>query len=98
MPLVQIVHLQVRPDALDAFLSEAAANVRASRQEPGVLQFDLLQKQDDPHAFMLIEIYTDIAALEAHRQTPHFARWLEKGLPTLHGDRLRVLYNTVEIA
>ncbi len=97
MPIAQIVHLQVRRDALDTFLSEASANIRASRQEPGVIQFDLLQKQDDPCAFILYEMYTNNAALEAHRNTPHFARWVEKGVPTLQGERVRVLYQPVEV-
>ncbi|MEJ5223846.1 MAG: putative quinol monooxygenase [Anaerolineales bacterium] len=97
MPLAQIVHLDVQPDKLAEFLSEAAANARASRLEPGVLQFDLLQHAEMPTKFMLYEIYTDAAALEAHRATPHFARWLERGVPLLTGERVRVLYHPLDV-
>lgn len=97
MPLAQIVHLEAQPDKLDEFLAEATANARASRQEPGVIQFDLLQQIESPTKFLLYEIYASTAALEAHRQTPHFARWLERGVPLLAGERVRVLYQTVDV-
>lgn len=97
MPIAQIVHLEVRPEKLEEFLAEAAANVRASRQEPGVIQFDLLQQAEAPARFMLYEVYTDPAALEAHRQTPHFSRWLERGVPLLAGERVRVLYQVMDL-
>jgi quinol monooxygenase YgiN len=45
---------------------------------------------------MFYEVYRDMPSLEAHRSTPHFKRWLEKGVPLLVGDRLRVLYSPVE--
>lgn len=93
--LIQVVYLEVQTDKLEAFLAEARANVQASRAEAGVTQFDLLQQSDSPHRFMLYEVYRDEAALEAHRQTPHFQRWVERGLPLLTGERVRVLYHQV---
>ncbi len=97
MPIAQIVHLEVRPEKLEEFLAEAAANIRASRQEPGVIQFDLLQQAEAPVKFMLYEIYNDSSALETHRQTPHFSRWLERGVPLLAGERVRVLYQMIDL-
>ncbi len=93
--LVQVVHLEVKPDKLEAFLAEATANLRASRLEPGVKQFDLLQQADSPTKFMLYEVYENETALEAHRLTPHFKHWVEHGVPLLAGDRLRTIYRNV---
>lgn len=90
--LVQVVYLEVQSEKLEAFLAEARANVQASRAEAGVIQFDLLQQIDSPLRFMLYEVYRDEAALEAHRHTPHFQRWVEKGVPLLTGERVRVMY------
>jgi autoinducer 2-degrading protein len=93
--LVQVVYLEVSPDKMDAFLAEATANVHASRQEPGVERFDLLQQADSSHKFMLYEVYTGPEALEAHRGTPHFKHWVEFGVPLLVGERVRVMYTLV---
>ena len=73
--LVVHVHVRVRPGAEDAFVSAALANAEASRREPGVLRFDLLQEREDPSRFLLVEIYRDEAAAAAHKQTGHYARW-----------------------
>jgi autoinducer 2-degrading protein len=93
--LIQVVYLEVQPEKLEAFLAEARANVQASRAEAGVIQFDLLQQNDAPTRFMLYEVYRDEAALETHRHTPHFQRWVERGVPLLTGERVRVLYREV---
>lgn len=92
---VQVVYLEVKPELLATFLAEATANAAESRKEPGVERFDLLQQADNPQRFMLYEVYQAESDLEAHRQTPHFKRWLEKGLPTLSGERVRIIYNLV---
>jgi quinol monooxygenase YgiN len=53
-----------------------AANAEASvRNEPGCLRFDVCSVAGDPHRFVLYELYTDAAAFEAHKASPHFAHW-----------------------
>ena len=94
---IQVVYLEVQPEKVDAFLAEATANARASRQEAGVVQFDLLRRADSPNKFMLYEVYRSPEALEAHRATPHFQRWLQVGVPLLTGERVRVLYEPVDL-
>lgn len=96
MPFVQVVYLEAQPERLEEFLREALDNAQASRAEEGVLQFDLLQQADSPTRFLLYEVYRDKAALEAHRATPHFARWVSHGVPLLTGERVRVLYRPME--
>ena len=36
-------------------------------------QFDVLQDEDDPDHAILVEVYADRAAYEAHRQNPRMA-------------------------
>jgi quinol monooxygenase YgiN len=36
------------------------------RREPGNIAFDCYQRQDEPHRFVVYEIYRDRAAFEAH--------------------------------
>ena len=73
--LIVHVHIQVKAEALDAFAVATRLNARASRLEPGVLRFDVLQQADDPTRFVLVEIYRDAAAQLAHRETAHYPVW-----------------------
>ena len=53
----------------------ACCSMRATsleREQGGCLRFDVHQDQHDPTLFLLIEIYRDEAAFEAHRNSAHF--------------------------
>lgn len=93
---IQVVYLEVQPEKVNEFIIEALANVNTSRKETGVKQFELIQRVDNPFKFMLYEVYLSQEAAEAHRQTPHFKRWLEAGIPLLTGDRIREIYREIE--
>lgn len=41
--------------------------------EPGCIQFTFSRAKDNDHFFTLAEFYVDEAALDAHRESPHFA-------------------------
>jgi autoinducer 2-degrading protein len=71
-----VVQMEVRPDRREEFLAGMTANAGASvRDEPGCLRFDVSAVANDPNRFFLYEIYTDAAAFEAHKASPHFALW-----------------------
>ena len=72
-----IVHVQVhvKPECVEAFRQASLVNARLSLQEPGIATFDLLQQQDDPTRFVLIEIYRSVEATAAHKATAHYAAW-----------------------
>ncbi len=50
--------------------------VESTRREPGCLMYVAHQKPGDPSTFFFYEQYRDEAALEAHRASPHFARFV----------------------
>ena len=73
-----VVQVEVQPDRREEFLAGIAANAEASvRDEPGCLRFDISSVAADPNRFFLYELYTDAAAFEAHKASPHFAQWRE---------------------
>ena len=94
---IQIISMEVQAGKNEALLAEARANARASRQEAGVIQFDVLQQSDDPNKFVLYEVYRSAEDAEAHRQTSHFKRWLEAGVPLLKSERMRQSYQEIEV-
>ncbi len=90
--LIVHVQVQVRPGAEDAFRSASLANVAASRREPGILRFELLADRDDPHRFLLIEVYRDAAAAAAHKETAHYAAWRDAVAELMAEPRRSVKY------
>lgn len=77
--VILLVTLQVKPEHLSEFLEVARHDAEHSeKDEPGCLRFDVSRDRDDPNRFYFYEVYRDEAALEAHRQTPHFRLYREK--------------------
>ena len=72
---VVFVHVHVKPEHRDDFLEASLENARQTIHEPGNLRFDVLQEVDDPDRFVLYEAYRDEAGMNAHKETPHYARW-----------------------
>lgn len=81
--LIVHVHVRVKPDALESFKAAALANAQASRREPGVVRFDLIQDRDEPTHFVLVEIYRGPEASAAHKETAHYATWRDTVAPMM---------------
>jgi autoinducer 2-degrading protein len=73
--LIVHVHVHVRPELVDAFRAASVENARNSVQEPGIARFDVIQQDDDPARFVLVEVYRSPAAAAAHKETAHYAAW-----------------------
>ncbi len=58
----------------------------ASRQEPGCLMYIVHRHRTDPRLFFIYEQYRNDAALEAHRQSPHFQEYAVAALKDI-GER-----------
>jgi quinol monooxygenase YgiN len=56
----------------EAIRSALIALTQGSRQEPGCVSYIPHFIADDPTTVLIYEQYTDEAALEHHRNTPHF--------------------------
>jgi quinol monooxygenase YgiN len=89
------VHIEVKPDRVEAFKAACIENSRNSLQEPGVARFDVLQQQDDPTRFLLVEVYRTADAPAAHKQTAHYQRWAETVADMMAVPRSSVKYDKV---
>src|SRR5262245_12163636 len=70
------VKVRIKPDERERFLRAIEIDALGSeRDELGCLRFNVLQDQQDPDVYYFFEVYRDEAALEAHRQAPHYAVW-----------------------
>ena len=73
-----LVTIQIKPEHREEFMESMLDDARGSvENEPGCLRFDVVQSQEDPNRLLLYEVYRDEAAIEAHRQAPHYLKWRE---------------------
>jgi len=75
MVLIVHVHVRVKPDQVEAFKAATVENARNSIREPGIARFDVIQQQDDPTRFVLVEVYRTVEDTVRHKQTAHYAKW-----------------------
>ena len=93
--LIVHVHVQVKPEFVEAFRLASLENARHSVQEPGIARFDVLQQADDPCRFVLVEAYRTPEATAAHKQTAHYAVWRDKVAGMMAEPRTSVKYSNV---
>src|SRR5690606_38338642 len=93
-----IVHVfvHVKDAHIEAFKRESAANATASRRESGVVRFDVLQSSADPTRFVLVEVYRDVEASLAHKETVHYATWRDAVAPMMASPRTNEKYVNVD--
>ncbi len=63
-----------------------------TRTEPGNLFYLVHRSTTDPRRFFIYEQYTDQAALDAHRASAYFARYVTNGLFPILESRTPELY------
>lgn len=89
---VVCVHVRVKPENREQFLQASVENAQQTIHEPGCLRFDVNQAADDPNRFVLYEVYVDEAGANAHKNTPHYARWRDTVAPWMAEPRQGVKY------
>ena len=89
------VHVQVKPDSVEAFQLATLTNARLSLLEPGILRFDVVQQTDDATKFVLIEVYRDAAANAAHKETMHYPVWRDAVEPMMAAPRTRYIFKNI---
>lgn len=93
--LIVQVFVHVVPVHVDAFVAATEANARASRQEPGVVRFDLLREEGTTDRFVLLEIYRTDDDPARHKETAHYATWKSAVEPWMASPRRSVKYRAV---
>ncbi len=93
--LVVHVHVRVKPEFVEAFKAATVENARQSVREPGIARFDVIQRQDDPARFVLVEVYRSVEATAAHKDTAHYARWRDSVADMMAEPRSSVKYSNI---
>lgn len=86
MAIGVIATLKVQPgkgDEFEAVFRDLAAQVRAN--EPGNKLYQVFKSRKDADTYIVMEIYADQSALEAHGKSDHFRAAGPKIGPTMGG-------------
>jgi quinol monooxygenase YgiN len=81
--LVVHVSVHVKADRIEDFKAATVENASQSVREPGIARFDVIQQQDDPSRFLLVEVYRTSADPARHKETPHYQKWRDAVEPMM---------------
>jgi autoinducer 2-degrading protein len=95
--LVVHVFVRVKPESIQEFIAATRANAEASLREPGVARFDVVQQQDDPCRFVLVEAYRTDSAPAEHKATAHYATWRDTVAPMMAEPRQSVRHTSIHL-
>jgi (4S)-4-hydroxy-5-phosphonooxypentane-2,3-dione isomerase len=75
-----IVHVfvQVKAEYVEAFKTATLENAKNSIKESGIARFDVVQQQDDPSKFVLVEVYRTADDPARHKETAHYQKWRDE--------------------
>lgn len=90
-----LVYVRVKPEYVDAFIEATLKNASSSVQEPGISRFDVIQQQDDPTRFVLVEVYKTNDAPGRHKETAHYQTWRATVTEMMADPRAGVKYNVI---
>jgi len=92
-----IVHVfvNVKPEHVEAFQSATLENASNSVREPGVARFDVIQQQDDPTRFLLVEVYRTPDDPAKHKETAHYQKWRDTVADMMAEPRTSIKYTNV---
>ncbi|HEQ71347.1 MAG TPA: antibiotic biosynthesis monooxygenase [Spirochaetia bacterium] len=89
------VHVHVKKEHIEGFKAASLENARHSVQEPGVARFDVLQQQDDPSRFVLVEVYRTQDDPARHKDTAHYKTWRDAVAPMMAEERTGLKFNNL---
>lgn len=89
------VHAHVKPEFVEAFKQATLENARQSVREPGVARFDVIQQQDDPTRFILVEVYRTPEDAAKHKETAHYPIWRDTVAEMMAEPRTSIKYTNI---
>ncbi len=78
--IIQSIHFTFAPEDADRAEAILRKLRERSREEDGVISFDVGRSEEKPNVFALWEEYKDKAALESHMASEHFQRLVIHGV------------------
>jgi (4S)-4-hydroxy-5-phosphonooxypentane-2,3-dione isomerase len=93
--LVVHVFVHVKPGQAEAFKAATVENARNSIEEDGIVRFDVVQQEDDPDRFVLVEVYRTVNDTVLHKETAHYLKWRDTVADMMAGLRTNLKYSNI---
>ena len=92
-----IVHVlvHVKEDKIEAFKKATIENAQNSVKEPGIARFDVVQQQENPSRFVLVEVYRTADDPGKHKETAHYKKWRDTVADMMAEPRQGIKLNNV---
>lgn len=93
--LIVHVFVHVKQEFVDDFRAATILNARNSVQEAGIARFDVIQQQDNPTRFVLVEVYRTADDPARHKETAHYATWRDTVAEMIAEPRTSIKYTNI---
>jgi (4S)-4-hydroxy-5-phosphonooxypentane-2,3-dione isomerase len=93
--LIVLVHVKVKPELVEEFRQVTIENASNSLKEAGIARFDVIQQEDDPTKFILVEVYKTADAPAAHKETAHYVQWRDAVAEMMAEPRQGIKYSNI---
>ena len=93
--LIVHVFVHVKADKVQEFRAASIENAQASIKEKGIARFDVIQQQDDPTRFVLVEVYRRADDPAKHKETEHYKKWRDTVADMMAEPRKSIKYTNV---
>jgi (4S)-4-hydroxy-5-phosphonooxypentane-2,3-dione isomerase len=92
---IVLVHVNVKTEFIEDFKLASSTNSINSRKEPGIARFDVIQNDEFPNRFILIEVYRTAQDPAKHKETDHYKKWKEVVEPMMAEPRQGVKFHNI---
>jgi len=93
--LILAVHVTILAGHEDEVLDAFRKLESETRREPGCIFYVVQRSRENPLHYLIYEQYTDEAALEAHRDSPHFKQYAAGGFYRFVEERRAELFDPI---
>jgi quinol monooxygenase YgiN len=93
--LILAVHVTIKAGHEDEVIDPFRKLEEETRREPGCIFYLVQRSRENPRRYLIYEQYTDDAALQTHRNSPHFLKYGTEGFYRFVEERQAELFNPI---
>ena len=93
--LIVHVFVHVKSNCIEAFNAASVENAQNSINEKGIARFDVIQQNDDPSRFLLVEVYRTENDPARHKETNHYKKWRDTVADMMQEPRSSIKYSNI---
>ena len=93
--LIVHVFVHVKSNCIEAFNAASVENAQNSINEKGIARFDVIQQNDDPRRFLLVEVYRTENDPARHKETNHYKKWRDTVADMMQEPRSSIKYSNI---